>query len=324
MNKYVSSILTVLVLLGTAGGTSLQASPSYTPSPGYTAESSYASPAGTLAGFDFDTSGNLYLFRGNSIVKRAPGGSETDLYTFSSDVYGSFLKVKDSTVYFGESSNGSIKSVSTGGGTVTDLGSLGSNYDLAFNSSGQAFIVANPGWAGTKIYNLDLVNGTTDEIADIGGYSGPLAFDTSGNLYYGKGSEIISFTGSQVNSALGTGTLGETDWSVFATGLDSIGYFAFDSAGDLFSSSYTGAVTETNNLGSSNPFGSGTSPSTLRFVPGSGDFETGNPDGGHLYVNTTDWFAGQSTIFEVTPVPEPATVILLAGGLFSFLFRRKQ
>jgi len=196
---------------------------------------------------------------------------------------------------------------------------LGSNYDLAFNSSGQAFIAADPGWAGTKIYNFDLTNGTTDEIADIGGYSGPLAFDASGNLYYGKG----SFTGSQVNSALGTGTLDKTDWSVFATGLDSTSYFAFDSAGDLFSSSYTGSVTETNSLGSSNPFGNGTVPGTLRFVPGSGNFEPGNPDGGHLYVNTTDYGLGQSTIFEVTPVPEPATVFLLAGGLLIFLLPRK-
>jgi len=123
INKYIVTMLTVLVLLGTAAGTSLQASPSYTPPPGYAGRSYYASPGGTLAGFDFDTSGNLYLFRGNSIVKRTPGGSETDLYTFGSNVYGSFLKVKDTTVYFGESSNGTINSVPTSGGTVTNIGS---------------------------------------------------------------------------------------------------------------------------------------------------------------------------------------------------------
>jgi hypothetical protein len=66
----------------------------------------------------------------------------------------------------------------------------------------------------------------------------------------------------------------------------------------------------------------------MRFIPGPGDFEAyAGADGGSLYILTTDWTADNSIIYEVNPIPEPATVLLWASGLtgiFAFSKRKKK
>ncbi len=319
------------------GVSSVLAEPTFTPPAGYTS-SVYYTHSDKIQSFDIDASGNLYLFKDNQYITKYSGGGETTLYNYGSSIYGSFLTVKGGTVYFGESSGGVVKSMPTSGGSATDLFTLSGNYDMAFNNSGQAFLSANPGGMSSenKIYHW---NGTTtDLIGDMGGYSGPLAFDSNGDLFYGfpnyGAGEVVYFTSTQIAGALAnndpdTAELGSSDWTSYESGLDACSGFVFDddaTTQDLFSSSWQNSVTRVYGLNSSDAFGTGDSPSFIRFVPGPGDFEPyAGAGGGSLYILTTDWTAGNSIIYELQPIPEPATSFLLASGLMGvFAISRKK
>ncbi|HCF96294.1 MAG TPA: hypothetical protein DEW46_14645 [Verrucomicrobia bacterium] len=80
--------------------------------------------------------------------------------------------------------------------------------------------------------------------------------------------------------------------------------------------------------GGASAFGSVLSGSagTVQFFRGTQAFEPGTQDGGALFLNVTDWATGTSTIFKVTPIPEPAN-LFGAGALMLLLlklFRRRS
>ncbi len=321
------------------GASSVLADPVFTAPAGYTS-SVYYTHSGAIQNFDFDAAGNLYLFKDNRYITKYSGGGETTLYDYGSSTYGSFLTVKGGTVYFGESSGGTVKSIPTTGGSPSDLFTLTGNYDMVFNNSGQAFLSANPGGMSgeNKIYYW---NGTTtDLIGDMGGYSGPLAFDRNDSFFYGfpnyGAGEVVYFTSAQIAAAIadndpGIAELGSGDWSSYVSGLDACSGFVFDDdtgTQDLFSSSWQETVSRVYGLNSSDAFGTGDSPSFMRFVAGPGDFEPyAGEGGGSLYILTTDWTAGNSIIYKVHSIPEPTTALLLATGLmgmFAISIRKKK
>jgi hypothetical protein len=302
----------------------------YMPPAGYQAKTYYSYPGRTIQSFDFDSAGRLYLLTDNQYVIRQDGNQETVLYDYGTPTWGSFLAVSGDAVCFGESMTGTIRSVSTSDGSSTTLFSLAGNFDLAFNSTGQIFVSANPAWTGNSIYYYD--GSELDLVADAGGYSGPLAFDRNDNLYYGtSGGEAVYYTAQQIADAISSGIPGSAELTrinvaLYAEGLSVPGGFAFDDDSgiqDLFSTSWIGTVQRVYGPGLLDPFGDpfdpGTSPSFVRFRAGAGNFEPyGGTDGGHLYLLTTDWGSNQSTIFEVTPVPEPSACVLVLGGLLGF------
>lgn len=264
----------------------------------------------TVYGFDRLPNGNFVVFIDDSIVQVTPSGVvSTPLYSFGSSIYGSFLKVLGNSIYFGESSNGTIWHMGLDGSSPTLMGAIGNNYDLAFNSLGQAFVSANPGWAGQKLFYFD---GTADEVVtDLAGYSGPLAFDASDNLLYGTayasgGDSLLRFSSTAVAGAIGSGYLTQASGEVLADiappsdmEIDSLGNVFFTNNETLYrlqseSSSATSFATSEWWLTSLRYYASDGSFSVL--VNGDTD-ENGNPLG---------------VISTLRPVPEPNALLSLA------------
>lgn len=132
-----------------------------------------------LGGFDLLPSGNFVVNDGYAIREiDASGADVRTLYSFSSPVMGSFVRCNSNTLYFGESTTGSITALSLRrGAKPIVIASLASNFDMDFNKS-TPYVVA-----GSSIYALNK-NGTASAVASAPGYSGPIAFNRCGDLFY--------------------------------------------------------------------------------------------------------------------------------------------
>jgi hypothetical protein len=337
-----SFVLLVAVLFAA----SAFASPAYTPPAGFQATDYLSSSAGTLIdAFDVDSSGDVYYLESaysgyfptsTALKKYVHGGATTTLYDFSSGVWGSFVRLIGGDVWFGNSSDGKIRSMPVGGGSATDIITLAGNYDLKFyDDGGQArvFASANPGGFGDPdcgIYYLfeDIVGWQADLIADVGGYSGPIVFDSAHNLYYGfpnyNAGEVVYFTASDVANAMAeedyaNAELGSSDWTSYAAGLKACSYLLVDDGGSLYSSSWQGTIERITGPGAFEEFGS--SPN----FSGLGHTAYLSGEGGGGFVLATDYADYSSTVFFITSaVPEPSTIILALGGVAAcgLAFRR--
>ena len=310
----------------------LSAIPGYRVNPVLTVAGDAGAYSAGIHAFDRDDTGVLYIFSNNQIIKD-PGGSAQVLFNFqtSATIYGSFIRVRGGTIYFGESSLGTVRSVSAVGGASSRLFTipgfravpprlrggldftLSGNFACAFNSQSQMFLSANPGgWsAENKVYYWD---GQTDPVvvADPGGYSGPIAFDREDNLYYGftnypSGLEdVIYFAAARVAAAVSSGIpLGSSDWTVL-TRVDACSGFAFDrnTSQNLYSTSSLGTITRIGSSGGTAVIATGSSPSNLSFSAGTGDFTPFHLGGGRLSVLCADWLDYSSTLFDLEPAEQ--------------------
>jgi len=176
-------------------------------------------------------------------------------------------------------------------------------YDAAVNGAGELFIAANPANTGARIYRYNWADGSTTEVANLGGPSGGLTFDPDNNLYcsaYNEG-KVLTFTAAQV----GTGGLTRAN-ATTALDLDQPGYLAFSDDGNLFAS-YLDASWN-NHVGL---FDVTTNQKLADVADGGGKMAWAN---GTLYTVDTDWIAYASTIQAVSAVPEPSSALLLAIG----------
>ena len=349
MNRILSITVSIIVL---TSAVSAFAAPMYSAPAGFKAEPLFSTPSETLIeGFDMDSDGNAYYIEtayqwygdpvnwympeSSALKKRAPDGATQTLYNFSSGVWGSFVRLVGDNVWFGNSSDNVIRSISTGGGAAEDIITLSGQYDLKVNGSEQVFVSAKPG-AGNNIYHIvedELGDWQADLIAEMGGYSGPIEFDADGNLYYGfpnySAGEVVYFNASDIAAATAeedyeNAELGSADWTSYCTGLSACSFLQFDddamSTPDLFSSSWQSVVDRVYGQDSADGFGSSPNWSGLghmAFVPGANDFEPFTCGGGELYLLATDYSYGEynSTIFGITAVPEPSTILMVLSGL---------
>ena len=280
------------------------ASPSFSGAPGYmsvpivTIDGDSSNWTAGIQSFDGDDDETAYLFGQNRyILKKELGSPATVLYDYGSSVWGSFVKLQGETLYFGESTTGSIKSIPSTGGSATDLFTLAYNYDCAFNSQSRMFLSANPS-SSNQIYAW--WSGLTSPrlVADVGNYSGPLTFDNNDNLYYGRSTafpagpeDIVYFTATQIEDTINTGIpLTSSDWTVYRSGVDAPGGLAVDRntpLQNLFSTSGLGTLSRIS-AGSTDLMGAGTYPSCPRYL-GSGRFSAFLNTGGALGINCTDY-----------------------------------
>ena len=183
-------------------------------------------------------------------------------------------------------------------------------WDMAINSAGDAYIVADPTGSGqSQIFEYDLGTGATTLAATVGGYAGGLAFDSEGNLYYAEqtNGSILKFSVSG---------LGILDMSSSASVLGVYaGFIGFDKNDNFYATTGYGASFSQYDLSlgtkvvdiASASIGSGINQFAF--------------NGDSIYMLYTDWSVG-STVYEVSAVPEPATMLLMTvGGL---LVRRKR
>ncbi len=311
--------LAIIFMVAMAISFAIKAEPLLNSGPGYISQPIYSRTGDPptynagMAGFDYDGLGNLYVIANNRYIIKNPGQpSETILFDYGSEKWGSFLKVFGNTVYFGESSDGTVKSVSTAGGAASDLFTLVYNYDCTFNSQSQMFLSANP-TGSNDIYYWD----TQTEpmvVAEVGGASGPIAFDNSNDLYYGFPNyspypgDVVYFDSADLATAIATGTpLTSSDWTLLTSGVDPSAYFVFDPTQDLFSSygpfdPESGTITRIYGDGSFIPFAScNRAVGALRFLAGEKDFKPFTPAGGTLCSLCTDYGDYISTIFSIEP-----------------------
>ena len=130
------------------------------------------------------------------IVRVIQDDSERILAVFDPPVFGDFLVTHPSgeSVYFGESSNGEVIAIPLDGSAPRSVATVPGNFDLAFAPTSAP--AAYAGRAFVSAFRED-VNSIVvlDDSLDVGfteaisfriehGFSGPLAFDDEGHLYY--------------------------------------------------------------------------------------------------------------------------------------------
>jgi hypothetical protein len=309
-SRRLMSLVSIIVFMA-AGSTNVMAT--FSPAPGYTTTELYSS-AGTyttIGGLDLDA-GKLYFGQYTDIKSLNLSDNSTQTVgTVPANAGNSLVVRKNGTTYtsYGTSYSSPYPykmGFITGDGTYFNQLDEDGIYDCSISPSGDAYIVASPDALGSRIFKYDWGTGSITEIADVGGYSGGVAFDSLGNLYYAEqtSGEILMFTTAQV----ATGGLTVSDG---VSVLDiTAGYIGFDADDNFYATTDWGATFAEYDL---------SAQSLVEEIAygGIGKFIV---DGGDIYLVDTDWSSYASTIQHV--VPEPASVVLISlGGL---LLRKRR
>jgi len=282
-----------------------------------------------FGGFDYLPDGRLIVSDSEDVFILDEEGTGTAVAHFEMEgLFGSFVKVAPDgeTVYVGESSVGTISGfdLNVGGiqpigpGTEAVLAEVPLNYDLEFDPRGRAFVsAATPEtWQPNRLLFLDTESGETHLVAVVQGYSGPLAFDGEGNLFYCTSTcyppeaveSVIIFRRDQIDGAVVGNHLTNDDAETYVSGIYGFSDMVFDSDGDLFGVTGSGAVVElsegegnvvTRAFASVSPNGA----TAVRFLAGTRAFEPYYQDGGTLTFLESDFWS-LFRLVHVTPSPE--------------------
>ncbi len=310
MTKLIGS--SIVLLLASVASAAFSTATGYSATELYTTSGSFT----TIGGLDFDA-GELYFGQSTNIklLDLAEANTPVNAGTIPSNV-GNSLVVRHGGVTY------TSFGVSFAHPYPYRMGYIDANgdyynqwdadgiYDAAVNSSGVCYVVANPDANGSRIFRYNFPDGNAAEIANVGGYSGGLAFDSQDNLYYAEQTtgEILKFTAAEVASAGDGNVLVISDADVALSIM--AGYLDFDDDDYLYATTGYGAVLSKYDLASK---------SKVRDVAYGGIGQFGW-EAETLYLVDTDWGAFASTIQRV--VPEPAAIWLIAGGLI--LLRRRR
>ncbi|MFH1037778.1 MAG: hypothetical protein V1789_03800 [PVC group bacterium] len=309
-------ISTLMVALEAGATPSFSGSPGYISVPVVTVNGDPSTWISGILGADGDDNGTVYLFAEDRyILRKEEGATLTVLHDYGYSVFGSFIKLWGETLYCGESLTGTVTSIPVGGGSPIELFTLSNNYDCDFNSQSVMFLSANPSWAGNLIYAWWEGMTEPELLANVGGNSGPIAVDSSDNLYYGRATayppgpeDIVYYTAAQIEDALTTGIpLTPAVWTVYAPGAEAPVAIAFDRATpvqNLISASTAFGTLRRISPADTGLLGAGTFPGSPRFT-GRGALRAFLPDGGSLIVNCTDFLDSfDSTVYRLQPCPQ--------------------
>lgn len=201
---------------------------------------------------------------------------------------------------------------------------MGGIYDAAVSPAGQFYFVANPDvdaddeGDGSRLYRMDLTDNSLTEIAYLGGASGGIAFDQSGNLFYAHYDNGVIYSFSASDLLVGSLELSDATPELL---LANAGYIDFDADGNLVASHLDTDTYET---------------TISRYDVASGelidDIFTGTVggflcDGDTIYVNSQSWdFMGDygSELLALSQVPEPSAYALVFAGLAGLVLLRRR
>ncbi len=283
--------------------------------------------------------GLLYYFDYNRVVSiDVNSEAVVDLATVGSNAGPAFVTYYNGNTYASyTTSYASVTEAagsSTGvvsGGIYTEKSTLSGTYDAAVAPGGTTYIVASPyplgSENGTEIHTIDWSTGATTQIGVIGGPTGGVAVDASGNLYYAHFNDSAVYRFDAADLAGGSVTL--DDATLIANTQSGPGYLALNN--ELI------FVTEGKTI---NAYDLATG--TLRYTAATVNDEAGAQgaqesiyfgsiglNGNTLYAVTSNYdytFAPDANpISQVLAigVPEPASLALLIGGGLTMAVRRR-
>jgi hypothetical protein len=276
-----------------------------------------------VGGVAYSPDGFPIVAAGSEVRLYGPG-SPRILAAFDPPLAGSFL-VPDpaaDAVLFGESIEWKVYSVPLSGAGAMVADDIPFAFDLAFDARGRGLVSAATGGAQQiLLFDRDPSSPNPPVVINIPGFSGPIAFDPDGHLYYGTADfsgdpdrqSLHRFRREQLDLALEKGPLDFADGEVLLTAID--GFFSLRwHEGKLYSSEL-GFASGTGTLRVSDPAaGFDTevfalfpakqgivSPSYFAFRPGARPFAPGSgAKGGSLLVAFSD-FSTVNDIAEITP-----------------------
>ncbi len=320
-----TSILTAVFAAGIAINAPAQ---SLTPTAGHSTTQLFQTAHGlTIGGIEADASGNIYYLLSDStypnpastkLMRRSVGdgySAETTLFDYGSSVYGSFVRLNAGKLYFGENSVGTIRTFDLSNSSVNPLATVGGNYDLDFGG-GYGWLSVNPGYATfgaqNEVQKLNLSTGATSTVLTSSDYSGPLALDASGALYYGAtmygvGGNIFKYSASEL-SAGGLGL--DAGHKYFENSGNA--YFAYGDDSALYSTDFSNVIR--NILGAT--------PSSEQWATSSDYIGNLAEESGTVYTPVTNYSTNRSAVFALVPEPATASCLILGVGLLSFRRRR--
>lgn len=298
----------------------------FTPAAGYTATKIFDVPVGqTIQGLEFDGGGNAYYLVGDGasaitrLEVRTSAANYADpavLFDFGAPKFGSFVRQNAGKLYFGESSTGIIRVRDLGLGTTSILATVAGNYDLDFGG-GVGWLSANPGNAGNKVFKLNLSTGAMTQVLGSSDYSGPVAVDASGQLYYGAtgftaaGGKIYRYSSAEANAG-GLSLDAGHEWSPTSGNA----FFDLDASLGLYRTDSSALNLLSLTTGASTPVGSSVN-SIGNLASAAGVLAMAVTDYGSFLTSADD----KSAVFLV--VPEPSSALLLALGMLAFARRRR-
>ena len=337
-NFHVGALLLALVLAGS------EAKGDVSGPQGYVTSETDVTIVVWFGGFDYLPDGRFVVSDSEDVFILDEEGTGTAVAHFEMEgLFGSFVKVAPDgqTVYVGESSVGTISGFDLNGGGIQAIGpgteavvaEVPVNYDLEFDPGGRAFVsAATPDtWLPNRLLFLDTESGETHLVAVVQGYSGPLAFDGEGNLFYCTSTcyppeaveSVIIFRKDQIDGAIVGNHLTNADAETYVSGIYGFSDMVFDTDGDLFGVTGSGAVVElseeegnvfTHALASVSPHGA----TAVRFLAGTRAFEPYYQDGGTLTFLESDFWSlfrlvhiepsPEFRVISVKPSPEAVTV----------------
>ncbi|MEO6738909.1 MAG: PEP-CTERM sorting domain-containing protein [Chthoniobacteraceae bacterium] len=308
-----------------AAATSALFAQSFAPSAGYSSVKLFDSPAGqTISGLEFDSAGNAYYLVGNgtSLPTHLEVRSSADnyatptvLFDYGAAKFGSFVRLQAGKLYFGESTNGTIRVRDLSLGTTSLLATIANNYDLDFGG-GVGWLSANPGFVGNRLFKLDLSTGATTQVLNSSDFSGPVAVDSSGRLYYGAtafgaGGNVYRYSSAEANA----GGLTLDAGHVWSPNSDNA-YFDLDASAGLYQTDFSTVKLLDLVTGSATSVGSSADTiGNLASVSGKLALAVTNYGG----AGSAD---DLSSVFAV--VPEPSSALLLAFAAAGLAARRRR
>ena len=208
------------------------------------------------------------------------------------------------------------------------------NFDLAFQGD-TPYVVGYGTASSNSLWRLD--QGGPTLVATLGGFSAGIAFDAAGNLYYatnlGAGDKLVRYSPAQLTA--GNLTLADAEvladlpFPAYDVAVDAAGHVLFDfNDGDWLTGDW-------NQRSSTLAVWNGTAGPGENYdligTAGAGHWFSflsveGNPiDGdGAIYLNDGAYEDPRPGLAEVRPVPEPASLVLLAVGASAWLVWRRK
>jgi hypothetical protein len=208
------------------------------------------------------------------------------------------------------------------------------NFDLAFQ--GQTPYVVGYGSAATNsLWRLDAEGPTA--VAELGGFSAGLAFDSNGYCYYATNlddnNRLVRFSPGQLAAGGlvldNADTLATLPFPAYDTKVDAAGHVIFDFNDGGYvgwewiqNASYLAVWNGTEGTGENyDLLGTAEKNHWFSYLGVTGDLLGG---AGAIYLNDGAYNPPRPGLAEVKPVPEPAAIILLLAAAACRLLRRRK